>query len=205
MEYKELKDIWNNIDSKINPKSKDELNQLLTAKTRKTINRFIYIISLSVLICIGLLVFLIITTLNRQGDMLYMINNLTLGVITIISFLSLLLSWYKLQNNKYNQPLKDWLEERINLLSGWFTGPYSKLYLFTIPILFILIVLSIHVYFENQSFIDVMKTEESIIGLIAGASIGLYVSYFLAGKIRKYHLKNLENLKEFHGLLCKVS
>jgi hypothetical protein len=133
--------------------------------------------------------------------LIYLINNATLGIVTIISLISGLLSWYKIQNNKYNQPLKNWLEARINLLSKWLTGRFSKLYLFLIPLLYVLTVLSIHVYFENKSFIDVLNTEESIIGLIVGTPVGLFVSYFAVRKIRKYQLHNLEFLKDLHGRL----
>ena len=42
MENNELQKIWKNIDIEINQKSKDELNLLLTSKTRQTINKFLY-------------------------------------------------------------------------------------------------------------------------------------------------------------------
>ncbi len=204
MENNELQKIWKTIDTEINQKSKDELNLLLTSKTKQTINKFLVIMIISILICIGLLIYLTITSLNRQNDLLYLINNATLGIVTIISLISGLLSWYKIQNNRYNQPLKIWLEERIHLLSKWLTGRFSKLYLFLIPFLYVLIVFSIHVYFENKSFIEVLKTEESIIGLIIGAPIGLFVSYFAVRKIRKFQIHNLEFLKDLHGRLCNV-
>lgn len=204
MENNELQKIWKTIDTEINQKTIDELKLLLASKSKQTINKFLVIMSISILICIGLLIFLAITSLNRQNDLIYLINNVTLGIITIISLISGLLLWYKIQNNKYNQPLKNWLESRINLLSKWLTGRLSKLYLFLIPLLYVLTVLSIHVYFENKSFIDVLNTEESIIGLIVGAPIGLFVSYFGARKIRKYQLNNLEFLKDLHGRLCNV-
>lgn len=204
MENNELQKIWKTIDTEINQKSKVELNLLLISKTKQTINKFLVIISISILVCFGLLIYLTITSINRQNDLIYLINNATLGIVTIISLISGLLSWHKLQKNKYNQPLKNWLEERINLLSKWLTGKLSKLYIFLIPFLYVLIVLSIHVYFENKSFIDVLNTEESIIGLIIGAPIGLFVSYFGARKIRKYQLHNLEFLKDLHGRLCNV-
>src|ERR1035437_6367973 len=161
MENNELQKIWKTIDTEINQKSKDELNLLLISKTKQTINKFLVIISISILVCIGLLIYLTITSLNRQNDLIYLINNATLGIISLISGL---LSWHKLQKNRYNQPLKNWLEGRINLLSKWLTGRLSKLYIFLIPFLYVLIVLSIHVYFENKLFIEVLKTEESIIG-----------------------------------------
>jgi hypothetical protein len=204
MENNELQNIWKDIDSEINLKSKDELNLLLTAKTKKTINKFLYVIGISIFVCVGLIIFLIITASNRKNDILYQINNLTLCLVTIIALISSLHEWYKMQNTRYNQPLKSWLEERINSITKKLTGRFSKLYLFLIPILYVLITLSIHVYFENKSFIEVLKTEESVIGLIIGAPIGLFVSYLGATKIRKYYLKNLEYLKELLGFFYNV-
>lgn len=204
MENDELQKIWKNIDTEVNQKSKDELNLLLTSKTKQTINKFLVIMSISILICVGLLVYLTITSLNRQDDLIYLINNVTLGIVTIIALYSGLFSWFKLQNYKYNQPLRNWLEVRINLLSKWLTGRFSKSYIFIIPFLYLLMVLSIHVYFENKSFIEVLNTEESIIGLIVGISIGLFVSYYAIRKIRNYQLRNLEFLKDLYDRLCNV-
>lgn len=200
----ELQKIWKNVNAEVNHKSKDELNLLLTSKTKQTINKFLIILSISIIICIGLLVYLIITSLNRQDDLIYLINNVTLGVVIIISLYSGLFSLYKLQNNKYNQPLRNWLEVRINLLSKWLTGRFSRSYIFIIPFLYLLTVLSIHVYFENKSFVEVLNTEESIIGLIVGIPIGLFVSYYAVRKIRKYQLHNLEFLKDLYGRLCNM-
>lgn len=204
MENKELQKIWKNIDAEVNPKSKDELNLLLISKTKQTINKFLAIISFSILVSVGLLVYLIITTLNRPGDFIYLINNVTLGVVTIASLFSSLISWRKLQNYKYDQPLKNWLEVRIKLLSKWLTGRFSNSYIFLIPFLYLLTVLSIHVYFENKSFIEVLHTEESIIGLIVAIPIGLFVSYYAVRKIRKYQRYNLEFLKDLLGRLHNV-
>ena len=204
MENNELQKIWKTIDLEINQKSMDELNLLLKSKVKQTINKFLLIMSISIAACIGLIIFLTITSLNRQDDLIYLINNMTLGILTIISLISGILSWYKIQNNRYNQSLKNWLDERINLLSSWLTGKFSKLYLFFIPLLYILTVLSIHVYFENKTFIEVLNTEESIIGLIVAAPIGLFVMYYLTRKIRKFQLQNLEFLKDLHGRLSNV-
>jgi len=134
----------------------------------------------------------------------YLINNVTLGIISIISLISGLLSWHDMKYKSFNLSLKDWLKERINILSKWLTGKYSKLHLILIPLLHVLSVLSIHVYYENKSFIEVLKTEDSVIGLLFGAPIGLFVSYFAVKKIRKYQLHNLEFLKDMYGRLCNL-
>lgn len=90
------------------------------------------------------------------------------------------------------------------MLSKWLTGKFSKLYLFLIPLLYVLTVFSIHVYFENKPFLEVLNTEESVVGLIIAAPIGLFVSYFAVNKIRKYQLQNLEFLKDLYNRLCNV-
>jgi len=199
METNEFQNIWKNVDSEINQKSAEELDRILTDKIRRTINRFLIIFSIDIIVCVGLIVFLVITALNRQGDIIYQVNNSVLGLITLISFIVSLLSWKRLQDNKYNLPVKAWLEQRINLLSGWLLGKYSKLYMVIIPILLVMINLSIHVYFEYKPFIEVMRNEESIYGLIAGFAIGLVVSFYAINKIRRFQIKNLEFLEEMHA------
>lgn len=201
METNDLQSIWKNIDVELNSKTTDELNQLLTSKTRKTINKFLIFIGIDIVVCVGLIVFLITTALNRPGDLIYQINNSILGLITLISLIASLYSWNKLKNNKVNLPLKDWLEQRIKILSKWLLGKYSKSYIVLIPILVAMIMLSIHVYYEYKPLVEVMKNEESIYGLILGFVIGLSVAIYAVNKIRSYQLKNLEFLKELFGRL----
>jgi hypothetical protein len=205
METNELQNIWKNIGSEISLKTTEELNQLLTIKTRKTINKFLYIFSVDIIVCVGLIVFLILTAHNRQSDIIYLVNNTILCLITLTALINSLLSINKLQNNRYNLSLKDWLEQRIKLLSRWLLGKYSKLYIVLIPVLLVMINLSIHVYFEYRPFLEVMKNEESIYGLAIGFLVGLFVSYFAINKIRKYQIENLEFLKELHAHLCNES
>jgi len=201
METNELQNIWKNIGSEISPKTTEELNQLLTIKTRKTINKFLYIFSVDIIVCVGLIVFLILTALNRQSDIIYLVNNTILCLITLTALIISLLSINKLQNNRYNLSLKDWLEQRIKLLSRWLLGKYSKFYIVLIPVLLVMINLSIHVYFEYIPFLEVMKNEESVYGLAFAFLIGLFVSYFAINKIRKYQIRNLEFLKGLYSNL----
>lgn len=201
MENIELQKIWRGIDTEINQKSRDELNLLLKSKAKQTINKLLIITCISIIICIGVITFLTITSLNRQNDFIYLINNSILGIISIISLVTGLFSWYKIRNNCFNQPLKNWLDERIRLLSSSLIENFSRRFLFLIPMLYILTVLSIHVYYENKSFIEVLNNEESVIGLIVAAPIGLFVSYYGARKIRKYQLQNLEFLKDMYNRL----
>jgi len=196
-----LQKIWKNIDSEIDLKTTGQLNQLLDNKIRKTINKFFFILSIDIIVSFGLIVFLIVTALNRQDDIFYLINNSILILITFSALIISLFSLNKLNRNQCSLSLKDWLEQRINLLSKWLLGKYSKLYIVIIPILLVMINISIHVYYEYKPFVEVMKSEESIIGLIVGFLVGLFVSYFAINKIRKYQIKNLDFLKELHTQL----
>jgi len=202
MENNELQKIWKDSDREIHQKSKDELSLLLASITRHTINKFLYIMGAGILSGIGLLIFLTFTSLNRLNDPIYLINNITLGIISSISIVSGLMSWYKLQNKEPNQSLRNWLEVRINHLSRLVKGKFNKLYIIILPIIYALTVLSIHVYFENKPFLDVLGTGESMIGLIIGTPIGLFVSFFAVRKIRKHELTNLEFLKDLYNRLC---
>jgi len=201
METSDLQNTWKNIGIELNTKTTDDLNQLLTSKIRKTMNNFLFIIGLDIIVCVGLIIFLIITALNRPGDLIYQVNNSILGLITLISLIASSYSWNKLQNNRYNLSLKEWMEQRIKMLSKWLLGRYSKSYIVLLPILMVLIMLSIHVYFENKLFVEVMKSKESIYGLTVGFIIGLFVSFYVVNKIRKYQLKNLEFLKDLYNRL----
>jgi len=202
MENIELQKIWKNSDREIHQKSKEELNLLLASITRNTINKFLYVMGAGILSALGLLIFLTFTSLNRLDDPIYLINNITLGIISLISIVSGLMSWYKLQNNEPNQSLRNWLEVRINHFSKLLNGKFNKLYIFILPIIYALTVLSIHVYFENKPFLDVLGTEESMIGLIIGTPIGLFISFFAVRKIRKHELTNLEFLNDLYNRLC---
>ncbi|MFN8208957.1 MAG: hypothetical protein U0T82_16345 [Bacteroidales bacterium] len=204
MENNELQKIWKSLEAGNNQKSREELNLLLASKTSQTIYKLLAILGFSILVCLALLIFLFIAMLNRPGDLILFINNITLGLVTVISLVSAVWSWYKIQGNRYNQPLKNWLEERITLLSKGLYGRLSKLYIFLIPFLYVLVVLSIHVYFENKSFMEVLHTEESLISLLVGAPVGLVVAYVAAAKIRKYQKHHLEFLRDLHARLCQV-
>ena len=204
MENNEWKDLRKSIESEITPLSKEELNLMLESKTKQTVNKYIVILGVSVAVSAGLLIYLLITSLNRQDDLFFLLNNALLGILTLGSLISGLWSWYKLQNNLYDLPLKFWLEERIEFLSRWLNRKSAKWSLFLIPVLYVLIVLSVHVYFEHRLFVEVLQTEESLVGLIVGAVVGLTVSFYVFRKIRKYPLDNLEFLRRLYQKLCDV-
>jgi len=202
METDRLQNIWKNNDTKFKLKTINELNQALTTRSKQTLNKFRIFFVIDAFVCVGVIAFLIITALNRQGDTLYQANNAVLSLFTLISLVISLMSWNRLHNNKFNLPLKEWVEERISLLSKWLLGKYSKLYIVLIPILLVMINISIHVYYEYKPLVEVFKNEESVIGLILGFIIGVFVSFYAINKIRRYQIMNLGYLKEIYAQLC---
>jgi hypothetical protein len=204
MENSELQRIWKDAGREIHQKSKDELNLLLTHITRQTINKFLLIIGAGILAGTGVIIFLSYTSIRRPDDIIYLINNLILGVISLVSIFAGLISWYRLQSRKSDQPLKSWLETRIVVLTKLVKGKYNRLYILAIPVIYALTVLSIHVYFENKPFMEVLGTEESVVGLIVGAPVGLFVAFYTVRKIRRSEVANLEFLQDMYERLCKA-
>lgn len=195
MENNELQNAWRKIDNAISPNSKDELNQILISKTNSTMNKYLYYISVSALISITFLTFILITMINRWDDIYYRIINLLVCLFTIFSLISSVKTFFILNINKTDIPLKDWLKQRIEMISK---GIDSKIVFYILPFICMLIILSIHVYFENKLFIDVVKTEDSIIALVVGFVVGSTVSYISLKQIRNQQRNNLELLKEIY-------
>jgi hypothetical protein len=205
METGSLHNIWNNIDSEIKLKTIEELNHSLAARTRQTMNKFLAFLVLDIVVCIGVIIFLIITALNRRNDSFYLANNTLLCLITLTSLIVSVFVLNKLHNNRYNLPLKEWVEQRIKLLSKWLLGKFSRSYIVLLPVLLALMEISIHVYYENKPMTEVIKDTGALTGLIVGFVVGLAVSFYSVSKIRKFQLKNLEFLKELHADLCRES
>lgn len=195
MENDDLKLTWRKIDDNISPNSKEELNRMLLSKTKKVISKYLYFIGISGLISIGVIIFLAITMMNRWNDLFYRSINILLIVYTIYSFYNSIVAFNSLRNNKANLPLKDWLKQRISMLS---MGLSNKIVFYILPVICMLLILSIHVYFEGKPFVDVVKTEESIVGLVIGFVIGLTVAYLSLKQIRNQQRNNLDLLKEIH-------
>jgi hypothetical protein len=191
-----LHNTWKSLSFEKNLRSKKEINNIIATKAKQDISKFVAILVVSLIVSIGLLVWLIITSINRQTDLIYLINNFTLGLITIFGSCKGIITWKRLQTGYYNRSVKDWLEERIKLISNETSTSFSRLYYLLIPLLYLLTVLSIHVYFEYKPFVEVINTEESVVGLIVGSILGLVVSFYAVGKIRKYQLRILNSLKE---------
>jgi len=196
------------VDSDIKQKSKDELNLLLTSKARQVFTEFLILNITAIPVCIGLMVWLIISTANRIDDKLYVANNILLGSIGFFALFYIIRGWHRFKRSKMDKPVKDWLGIEVNLLSKWLIGKYRRIEFYLIPILYILSFLSIHVYYSDLYFIEVFRSDkfinEDMWGLIIFTPILFVASFYGLIKLRKYQMKKLQFLKDLHGRLCNV-
>lgn len=208
MENNELQKIWKNIDTKINQKSKDELNLLLNSKARQVFTEFLIIDIIAIPVCIGLMVWLIITTANRWDDKLYVVNNILLGTLVLFALIYIIKGWFRFKRSKMDKPVKEWLGIEINHLSKWLIGKYRRIDFYLIPILYILSVLSIHVYYSDLHFIEVFRSDkfinEDMWGLIIFTPIVIAGIYYGLLKLRKHQMKKFQFLNDLYERICKV-
>lgn len=193
MKKNNIQSAWQKIDSKIQPESSEELNKKLQQKSKKIVKRFLLSTGVSGIISFGVIVFLIIATVNRWEDVYYRTINFTLGLIILVSLGSAVHSFLFLLNAPKNIPVKQAFTKRKEKISKWLS---SKLPYFILPVICMLLMLSIHVYFEQSTFSKVITTEESFFGLIAGLSVGLAVAWVTMKKIRESQLSRLKHLDE---------
>lgn len=201
MENNDLQKIWKSIDSKIESKSENELQRILESKSRKILNKFYFINLATIFITVGFFTFLTISVINRWDDIYYRINNLSIGIVSIIALVSELYTLKLFRNNKPAYSLKEWIEKSISYMSKELRQRISY---YILPLIAIPSILSIHVYYSHDSFTDIFKDEESMYGLILGFIVGVIVGYIFINRYRKYQTENLNYLKELYDRLCNV-
>ena len=174
--------------------SKGELEKILKLKAKRTINKFVYTLIRSILIFAGFITFLVITMVNRRGDIYYIINNLLLCSVFTFMMGYLILVFIRLNKNLADLPLKRWLGWRINSLSR---SLKHKIAYFIFPFFLVLSLFSVRVYYAHKPFFEVINTKELVSGLltslVAGLSAG-YVSLIISKKRHRRYLEYLEDL-----------
>jgi uncharacterized membrane protein YqjE len=201
MKNNDLQKIWKSINSKIESKSENELQRILESKSRKILNKFYFINLATIFITVGFFTFLTISVINRWDDIYYRINNLSIGIVSIIALVSELYTLKLFRNNKSAYSLKEWIEKSISYMS---IELRQRISYYILPLIAIPSILSIHVYYSHDSFTDIFKDEESMYGLILGFIVGVIVGYIFINRYRKYQTKNLNYLKELYDRLCNV-
>lgn len=205
MENNELQNIWRTLDTGKNMKSKEELKLLLISKAKQVFKELLIVNVIAIPVCIGVIVWLIITTINRSYDVFYVTNNILLGLFVLTALLTGIWYWVKFQTNRMNKPVKGWLDETIDLLSKWLIGRFKRIEYFLLPVLFILTFLSIHVYYADLYFVEVFRSDkflkEDMWGMIFSTPLVLAGMFYVLIKIRKYHIKKLQFLKDLRNRL----
>lgn len=201
MENNNMHAIWKKVDTEIEVKSKDELNTIFSSKIQSTINKYRIFLLTDIFVCFGVIVYLTITALNRTEDIFYLLNNFILGLIVTVAFVLSVAGMVRLHHKKTDIPIKHWLKNRIDSLSNELTGRFRDIHLVTIPILAIMLLLSINIYYEERTMADVLTTRENLFALAFGYLAALFVSFYFFRKIRKYQVQQLENLKEIYQQL----
>lgn len=193
MKENNIQSAWQKIDSEMQPETNEELNNKLKLKSKKIMNKFLFSTGISGIISAGVIVFLVIATVNRWEDVYYRTINFALGLIILVSFGSAVNSFLFLLNAPKNIPLKQALTKRKEKITKWL---HSKLPYFILPVICMLLMLSIHVYFEQSPFSKVITSEESFFGLLLGLAVGLTVAWFAMKKIRESQLSHLKHLDD---------
>ena len=147
----------------------------------------------SVILCIGLLIYLIITTILRSRDSLFVILNTIIILIVIPLAISSFYTFQQLYSNSMgNGNIKEWLEvrivhiERLVRRSRWQS---------VFVVIFVgLLELSIHTFFRNTNISAILADEESRWGLLAGFCTGSISALIVAKALTKHFKNNLSRL-----------
>ncbi|MFZ5942240.1 MAG: hypothetical protein ACOYXB_16865 [Bacteroidota bacterium] len=202
MENTELQQVWKSMGNKLPEYSKEELHILLGGKSKQTVNRFIVSMAISGTVSVGVVLYLIVTSLNRPDDRWLLLNNLVLGITTLIALTSAFWSVYRLGKGNFGASLREWLKERIDLLDRWLNGPSSMISWFIVPFLYVMLVLSIHVYGSGEPFAALLHNSESLYGLAFSMPVGIAVAYWAMAKIRRQYKKDLRFMKDLYLRIC---
>lgn len=198
METDKLQEIWQGISTEFPKKNKEELWVIIYRKSRQIVNKLLFISTLSGITCLCLSVYLVFTATNRLNDTLYLINNGLLLLITITLFgfyLVFINNMAKFNNSKVT--LKQMLFMKIALLKR----PDNKYRFIAIPVIFMLVFLSIHVYFSGKLLIDALR---DIPSLVAGTVAGLGVAFWISIRLCKFQNRKMTELKKLYSQLCEM-
>lgn len=202
MENNDLQRIWRKLGKDMRGYSKEDLANMLAARTKKAFLRYLFYVAFAIAVSAGFLAFLLIAMINRWGDVYYRANNLFLSIVFVVALWLMIRSVRMLGRSPSLASLRDWLKYRIDGLSR---AVKSKTAYFILPILTVFTLLSIHVYYEYKPFLEVIQTGESVYGLIAGYLAGLAVGFFGIFKLKKIMGRQLGRLKDLYRQVCESS
>jgi len=199
MDKDEIKNIWQGANRSIEHFSKEEIGKLFKQKSRTIMRKFILWFIISIILSIGLLLYLGITSVLRFDDLYFVFVNLLLIILTAYFLIEYLKGYYKLNSIKIaNGNLKEMIQQKVSLIKRYLIG--TKLSSLIIIPFVILLMISIYVFFEKEDMIKVLVMDDAIWGLIFGGIVAIIIKWWVRKKMRKYYESNLtrliENLEE---------
>lgn len=199
MDKNEIKNIWQVANRSIEHFSKEEIEKLFNKKSKTIMRKFVFWFIISIILSIGLLLYLGITSVLRFDDLYFVFVNLLLIILTAYFLIEYLKGYYKLNSIKIaNGNLKEMIQQKIRLIKRYLIG--TKLSSLIIIPFVILLMISIYVFFEKEDMIKVLVMDDAIWGLIFGGIVAIIIKWWVRKKMRKYYESNLtrliENLEE---------
>jgi len=199
MDKYEIRNTWQGTGHSIEHFSKEEIGKLFKQKSRTIMRKFILWFIISIILSIGLLLYLGITSVLRFDDLYFVFVNLLLIILTAYFLIEYLKGYYKLNSIKIaNGNLKEMIQQKVSLIKRYLIG--TKLSSLIIIPFVILLMISIYVFFEKEDMIKVLVMDDAIWGLIFGGIVAIIIKWWVRKKMRKYYESNLtrliENLEE---------
>lgn len=191
MKENEIKEIWKlGVDSKIKPYSNTELNEIVIRSARKSM-KAIQLGGIFQLIVIGVIIYLILVLVLRDNSIEMKLLDLAGLLILFVCAVLWKHSDYKMNKFKYDTPIKEWLEYRINELNK--TIYRRKKYNILIMCMAFILGFSFHVIHQ----IILKKPFNPILSGVVFVGLIIYLA-IITYSLNKKHLKTLEELKEIY-------
>jgi len=176
MDKNEIKNIWQGANRSTEHFSKEEIEKLFNKKSKTIMRKFIFWFIISIILSIGLLLYLVITSVLRFDDLYFVFVNLLLIILTAYFLTEYLKGYYKLNSIKIaNGNLKEMVQQKIRLIKRYLVG--TKLSSLIIIPFVILLMISIYVFFEKEDMIKVLAMDDSIWGLIFGGIVAIIIKW----------------------------
>jgi len=171
----------------------EEIRTLLLEKHDRIIRGHKIFQLISLFVCVGLLIYLIVTTVLRLSDSLFIALNTVIILLVIPSALSIFYIVQQLySNNNGNGNIRELLEARVVHYERCIRrSRWQSVFI----IIFVgLLELSIHTFFRHTNMSAILADEESCWGLLAGFCTGSILAIIVVKALAKRFKNNLSRL-----------
>jgi len=179
--------------------NKEEIFVILNRSTKNEISKLAQNLIFEMIISVLLIGFLVYTAISRINDYYFLSLCILTIIVTIIVTIIYLKKYIQFNRLKHSNESLFSVLTKIIPACGSYRLTYRTL-IIIIPYCVMLMII-IHVFFENKPLKVVLSESESLWGLCAGALVGITTAYFFGKwfikKFYKVHLNRLkQNLKE---------